>query len=288
MNKSNKYSLLIAAALVGVLASFQNCSKASFSTGSASIGTQSAQFGDLNGDALAQLIQNGEDIKDVPIGTTGGGNTRCHNFNGVTQPLKILVIVDNSGSTDDTDPNKAFRLNLLSTFLANYQSKANFGWNLSYFSGSTAVSLVTQGNQPSFTTGAGMSTALGQYTVINASGNTPYTQALNLLRSAIANDADAVSSYAVAFISDGMPNPAISDANLATLVQDVVKTKPGKVSLSTVYFGSPNAYQNDAPAAIARLQAMALIGGGQFANTVAAGANINFADVLTVPPSLCP
>ena len=74
--------------------------------------------------------------------------------------------------------------------------------------------------------------------------------------------------------------------------EDVFRTaidlKPGHITLSTVYFDKPNAFSSQAADAIARLQAMAVIGGGQFANTIAQGKNINFADVLTVPSSLCP
>lgn len=291
---SNKFakaaSILVT---LGLIIGFQNCAQTKFAGDSSSSSvTNNSAFGGQSGDAVASILQNGGSLPPASIDTVGGGNVTCHNFNAVTLPLKIIAMVDASGSTADTDPQMSFRQDLLSSFVMNYQSKTNFQWNLDYFAGMNAYALINNGSMmsPSFSNASAMSSAISQLVMVGSNGNTPYAAALNMISQAISQDPDFASSssnYAVAFISDGMPNPNISDADLATLVQNIVKLKPGHISLSTVYFDKSNAYSNEAPDAIARLQAMAVIGGGQFANTIAQGKNINFADVLTVPSDLC-
>jgi hypothetical protein len=278
---------------LGLIVGFQNCAQTKFAGGDdTSFSSNNSAFGGQSGDAVASILQNGGTLPPASVDTVGGGNVTCHNFNVVTSPLKILAMVDASGSTADTDPQMSFRQDLLSAFLMNYQSKSNFQWNLDYFAGSNAYALINSGGMqnPAFSTASAMSSAISQLVMAGSNGNTPYTAALNMISKAISSDPDFASgnsNYAVAFISDGMPNPNVSDADLATLVQNIVKLKPGHITLSTVYFDKSNHYSNEAPQAIARLQAMAVIGGGQFANTISQGKNINFADVLTVPSNIC-
>ncbi|PWU17156.1 MAG: hypothetical protein C5B49_09510 [Bdellovibrio sp.] len=243
-----------------------------------------------------------------PTTTTGGGNTACHNFVSVALPLKILIMLDDSGSTIDTDPQRQFRSAVINGMLQNYSSKTNFSWNLSFFQNDTAQTLIPLNSpqNPVFSDAATMSAAVNTWNTSTLDGgDTPYALALNLIDKAIVTDpgfSDPNVNYAIVLISDGMPNPALDDVVLTTAVNTLVNLKQTHITFSTVFFnnclnnttnpgslgtigncGSPT----DDRAAIARLQAMAQVGGGQFANTIAEGSNINLANVLTVPPAVC-
>src|SRR5271167_3498882 len=46
--------------------------------------------------------------------------------------VRILFMVDNSGSTSTTDPNHDYRAQTISTFLSQFGSKTNFSYSFGY------------------------------------------------------------------------------------------------------------------------------------------------------------
>jgi hypothetical protein len=232
------------------------------------------------------------------VTTTGGGNTTCHNFNAVTGKLKILAVVDVSGSAVYTDPNKGFRDQILTNFLTAYSAKTNFNWDLMTFAGTTASSLINSGSSqsPLFGTAAQMQTAIGQFEMIADYDNTPYQAALNLVTTAIQNDADfkanpALVNFSVVFMSDGMPTDMGSPVDTGALqaaIQGIVNISPNHITFSTIYYDLSTDPTEISADAIPMLQAMAVAGGGQFANTLAEGSSIGLGDVATIPGAICP
>ncbi|PWU14470.1 MAG: hypothetical protein C5B49_13120 [Bdellovibrio sp.] len=201
-----------------------------------------------------------------------------------------MVMIDNSGSTIETDPKQAFRLQLLNNFFNNYQAKTNFFWGLSYFGNDEVQSLVGMGPGTAFGDAAAMTNAIHAYTWVFPQGDTPYFLALNALTADIQSDSglkDADTSYAIVFMSDGIPDPAVADNDLIAAVKGIVGLKPNHVTFSTIYFDLTNSIGPDAVQAAARLQMMANYGGGQFANTLFQGANLKLNDIATVPPAIC-
>lgn len=232
-----------------------------------------------------------------PLKTTGSGLSTCHNFEGVSQKLKIITVVDNSGSTDATDPTKDFRGKILNHFVTDFSAKTNFTWNLSYFAGSSAKSVIYQSDDqhPTFTNADNMKTGINQYLAIAAGGSTPYKAALQMVKSAIQNDSDYLSdkkntNYVVVFMSDGMPTDfgdPVDEFELQKAVVELMLLSPGRLTLSTIYFNLSPDPELSVPTAITTLQRMAITGGGQFANTLVEGPHVKLQKIATVPPAIC-
>lgn len=253
-----KSALLAAAG--GLFVTLSACNDAGFSTGG---------IGDL-----AQV--NPFNPFECKIGTT-------------TVKVRVLFMIDNSGSTNTTDPMKAIRVATLRKFIADYGTNANLTYNFGHFSGTTAsmYNMATNlfqvgvadspvGNSSQLTSG------LNAYDKIDSSGNTPYQAAFDSLSATVTADEKAGNKqdYAVVFMSDGQPTDISGAANLNGLVTSL-KTAAGangsRLTLSTVYFGE----RND-NASISNLTSMAKAGGGQFVDTNANG-GVVINDVITVP-----
>lgn len=232
-------------------------------------------------------------------GTTGGGTTggtTCSEvLQNITVPVKLLFVVDTSGSnlTGDfgsnigTDPSKAVRAGSIQEFFNNYGAKPNFSWSMITFSNYSANSLINSNlGIPYISPSASdMQNAITQFLGMTDGGNTPYDSALSLVASEISNDTmtDSRTKYIVVFMSDGMPNPANTDTHFFSAVQNIVGLVPGQVSFSTVYYGSVN------PSASSLMQGMADIGGGNFLNTNTnpTGKYFQISDIVTVPGVVC-
>ena len=219
------------------------------------------------------------------VAGTGGGST-C-DVETIYRKTKILFVVDTSGSnaeatfnviggrstlTPATDPTKQFREGALSDFISNYGAKANFEWSFMTFSGSSAVPYVTSGSNPAFTSSvATLKSSLTQFLSRPDAGATPYSAALQMAARAVTNDPDLNSAdepvYFIVFLSDGFPTdyPAAGGAydstNMNRDVANLVGVAPGRVLLSTVFYG-----QVEIPDAISLLKTMSALGGGQFAS----------------------
>jgi len=215
----------------------------------------------------------------------------------LTQDLRILFLVDNSGSTKATDPHQYYRSQVLKIFLQQYGNKQNLTYLYGFFSGTKAYffdsaigGFHSVGNLP-FGPAVDLTTALNTFNLIPPSGNTPYKAALQLATQSIQNDlqqGSKVKNYILIFMSDGEPTDVSNQPSLPGNLQDLVQkamaliqAAGGTLTLSTVYFNGANV-----AADASNLQLMAQIGGGQFVNTNL-NPNLTINDLITVPGQ-CP
>jgi len=225
-------------------------------------------------------------------GVTSGQGNGC-TAGSTTKKLRILVMVDNSGSTASTDPDQYYRVETLRNFLAVHSASTNLSYGFGYFGDDAFLydmnlGRFIEGSVSSPVGGhAGITGALDAYHALSPSGNTGYTAAFDALRSAITRDESTgnVEDYAVVFMSDGQPTDITGNVTtgIANLV-DALKSAAGAngrshVAISSVYFGSASDSTS-----IGNLRGMANRGGGQFVDTnnlPPGGLSID--DVVTVP-----
>jgi Mg-chelatase subunit ChlD len=279
VSRPNVFSGIVARVLslaIGLFAfiSFQNCSKANFS---ASTAAAAAGVGPL---AIGTNDDNGSGI----VTQTGGAN--CHQeLRSVTVPVKLVFVVDVSGSNvkngkdPGTDPDKAVRGGSIERFFNSYRAKSNFFWNFITFADSSADAMIENANASS------MQTTIDSFMAMDDSGSTPYAAALDKAKLVITDDSAraANTKYIVVFLSDGFPNPAISDSDINSKIQSVLNVVPGSISLNTIYYG-----QEDADAS-ARLKMMAKTGGGNFldVNMNPTGNVFSISDLVIIPGIVC-
>lgn len=189
----------------------------------------------------------------------------------VTGQVRIMIMLDNSGSTATTDPNDKVRVDTVNTFLATYGSKTNLTYSLGYFSQTASIYDMKSGrvdnNGTAFGTAAQEAVALSNFETVAAQNATWYQSAFSALQSTIEADIAAGNNetYVVIFMSDGMNN---DNGNPSTtgMVKSLLAAAPGSAgkslaTVSTVFFGSPD------PSAMANLQGMATAGLGNFIDT---------------------
>lgn len=249
MRAAKQLAIVFAVLVVGVV--FQNCSKVNF-----------------------KATNDGKEIKT----DTGGPN--CHEvLNTITKKVKVIYVVDVSGSNDQTDPDQNVRAGSISRFYNSYSSKTNFGWNGISFSGTTAVTRLLEGD------GKTVTDLVAWLNNHDDDGDTPYVASLDKTVEVINSIpvVDAETKYIVVFLSDGRPDPDVADDVLKKEVDDIVNTNPGRVSLNTVYYGPYS------QAAADRLKMMAVQGGGNFldANKNSTGNMFDIADLVIVPGEVC-
>jgi hypothetical protein len=271
---ANMKKFAVAATALLLIVSFQNCSqqKLSHASGESSGGRGPLNLGNTDNDATGVITQ------------TGGPNCR-NQLNTLTTPIKPVFIVDVSGSnftngaTPGSDPKRIVRGDSIERFFNTFKAKPNFGWSFSTFAGSIANVLLQMGNATS------MSNAIATFRAMSDAGNTPYIAAMDAAKSNIMSDAarTADTRYMVVFLSDGLPNPAVSDATLSAKVQEVIGVVPGKVSFNTIYYGNQDQVASD------RLKMMAQVGGGNFLDTNAnpTGSNFLITDFVVIPSVVC-
>ena len=225
---------------------------------------------------------------------TGTGTNPCPITN-TTQNLRILFMVDNSGSTKTTDPQKTHRISTVQTFLNNYGSKTNLAYSYSYFGG-TALTYDAVLNQfvASSTTPVGNATQAGGAltlfeTLGTASGGTSYGAAFAALNTLVTNDELAAQGegYVVIFMSDGQPTDIGKSADaqitaITTLTNSLLQVAgSGRLTFSSVFFGNSSDAQS-----VSNLSTMAKLGGGQFVDTNVT-TNLSIDNLITVPTQDC-
>jgi hypothetical protein len=211
-----------------------------------------------------------------------------------TENLRIMFMMDNSGSTATTDPSHTYRVKTVQTFIQNYGSHTNLTYSFGYFSGTTAQEY--DSTKSAFeitpTTAFGnsdfLTAALTAYENIKPDGHTPYSAAFTSLQTLAEKDVAAGSkeNYVVVFMSDGMPTDISGNvaSGIITLVDQLRTTvqSNGKslLTVSSVYFGP----ESDA-VSIGNLTTMASEGQGQFVDTNQLTSALSINDVITVPGS---
>ncbi len=211
--------------------------------------------------------------------------------------LRIAFMVDTSGSTKNTDPNKYYRGETLDNFLATYGTKSNLSYSYGVFAGTarfydkTAINFSSSATVP-YGAAADLSRAVSIFksNIVN-DGTTNYKVAFNALQANILADlqrADSPKMYSVVFMSDGQPKDLVAPINNSalTLVKNFTQTivmSGGAVRVSAVYFGS-----NTDQKAIDVLKTIAIAGQGQFINTNVLPNNaLNIDDAISIPGQSC-
>ncbi len=231
------------------------------------------------------------DSKQGLIG--GNGNPTCRDqLSEQTVPVKVVLVVDTSGSNvrqgtnPGTDPDKRQRGGSIQDFFNSYRNQTNFSWSFLVFQGSSAFSLIGNSSvAPNFSLDATeMQQAINRFYDGFDEGNTPYRAALAKAHQAILNDYSSTreTKYIVIFISDGVPDPAVSNSTLRSDIENLMAAKPGQISLSSIYYGPYNQEASD------RLAVMALYGGGGFLDANSSnGQTFQIESVIQVPGTNC-
>ncbi len=264
--------LFIAAGLMALTVSFQNCAQSNFSAGA--------------GDAASNRLGGGYDPND-PLTADLLAVCNKTTFETITKKLRIVLIVDNSGSTLQTDPNK-FRQASIQDLLSRYSGKANFSWQIILFNGTTARALINKNgnvNDPVFADAAAAQAALDVFKAEAGTGNTPYLAALRKAEDAIRLDPEFNSAdapvYVTMFMSDGQPTDS-NDSQILEAEKTLLDRAPTRITLNSLYFGQDNKQTE-----IARLKSMSDLGKGQFTNITSQQAVIKIDDISVVPQSGC-
>ncbi len=204
---------------------------------------------------------------DSAVDTSSGLHTEgdpipgpCQDFTKVSLPLKIIVAIDNTGSTGSnkygtavpqggfvfklgSDNDQKFRQESIAEFLAGVSGLSNITYTLINFQNLTNVqwrrqdpnylaeALINNGGNtqsPAFGDVTSMRAAMANYLKITQDGSTEYFSALALIRKAIINDPDFAGgkqSYAVIFLSDGEPTERLQSDG-STVVWDSATDEP--------------------------------------------------------------
>lgn len=256
--------------------------------------------GGANGGNTANLSAN-------PTGNPPGSGPSCSTvLQSTTENLRIMFMVDNSGSTAITDPNQHYRVQTVQTFLTKYSSKTNFTYFFGWFAGTQAylwddpAATWDANTAAAFGNATALNDALTAYQQISPGGSTPYNAAFTAIQDSIQADESAGNKwdYVVVFMSDGMPTDlgytsssssdiTALDNELIGLVKNLMTTAASNgsslLTFSTVYFGPEG---NADPGAIMHLQDMAKTGNGQFVDTNV-NSNLQIDDLITVPGTVC-
>ncbi len=250
-----------------VMVGFQNCTEQKFSSNEGSVGAP-------------PIYEEGTDNVTGVITQTGGPNCR-NQLQSLTTPIKLVFIVDTSTSNATSDPTRVVRGDSIERVFNTYKAKANFGWSISTFTGTSANVILQMGNA------SAMGNALATFRALaDGPSGTPYEPGLNAARDNILADAPnraPQTKYAVIFISDGKPSPQVTQNFLTSKVQEIVGTAPGAVSFNTVYYGPQSTSASE------RLRLMAQAGGGNFLDTNSnpTGSLFLISDLIVVPGVIC-
>lgn len=218
--------------------------------------------------------------------TTPSTTIKCSDeLSKVTVPVKVLFVIDKSGSNASTDPTMNLRGGAIQNFFDRYKAMTNFSWGLELFNNSQARSLIGTSSANYFSSNTTtVQNAINTFYSSSDVGGTPYRAALQLAISAISGDSSTTSTtkYFVVFISDGVPDPAVADNILAQDISTLMAIHLGRVALSTIYYGSVSTD------AMNRLQTMATLGTGKFLNANSGGTtSFQIDDVVVIPGVIC-
>jgi hypothetical protein len=182
---------------------------------------------------------------------------------------KVMFVVDKSGSNGTTDPGATYRAGTIGAFYNLHAANQYTKWGLITFQdgGANPVILDATGTVGGFTNDmATITAAIGSLAAGN-NGATPYQAAIAATSAAITRDVAANpnerSMYVVVFISDGAPQPAVTDTVLETDIRALLAL--GDVTFNSVYYGPANQETSS------RMLRMANWGRGKFLDTNISG-----------------
>lgn len=291
--------------LVTVIA-FQNCSKNGIAFKESDLAS-SEDINGINGGADDDGRTVGGDTGGAGGGTvggdtggTGGGSVGPDGVCDISMVsgsgiVKVLFLIDVTGSNTATDRDKVWRLNTLEAFLETYQSKPNFEFSFAVFQdyGARAILKNSAGQGIFSKQAADIDAAMNTLRGISDYGGTPYDAAIAITRNIINYDRvsqpTVQAGYVVVMISDGVPTNStyIAEgtgmARLESDVKGLLSEAPGNITLNTVYL-----FNQNYPTASDKkyLQKISSLGGGAF---VEASANevLKVSEVVQIPSKVC-
>lgn len=273
------------------LGAFQNCSKVSFNPESASLDAESA------GSGAATSTATPASSPSTSVNCTA---QQANN-------LRIIFVVDDSGSTRTDDSGAKVRGTAALDFINQNLSATNMTYSYNYFaanngswdfsSSSFTSTASTALPKQAFGSGSQAVTAVNNF-VKNYNGSffqengTDYESSLQYVQNLVLADeaANPGYNYAVIFMSDGQPNRGSSNStNLSADIAALMNAAgEGRLTLSTVYFN--NSQDGDSGEA-SLMQSMATAGEGQYVNAVTDSSSLNVSsmiqNLLTVPSNAC-
>jgi hypothetical protein len=213
--------------------------------------------------------------------------------------LRILFMVDASGSTQTDDPQAVIRTNSALNFINSNLSDSNLSFSYSYFACEepsydySAGEFSSSAKQPFGSASQAVSAVNGFASIypggVKTGCGTNYQDALSALSSLVTADNAAnpgVYSYAVIFMSDGEPTTgADTSATIDPLVTSLLNTVgTSRMTLSTVYFSQTPDSSDEGV-----LDNMAIAGNGQYVNGNSSNLSLStmIQAILTVPSDAC-
>jgi hypothetical protein len=195
------------------------------------------------------------------VNTKSQGNFCISPPEDLNRFTKFMFVVDKSGSNTSTDPGADKRYTNIMRFYDENMTEPYFKWGLIAYVNTEPITYI---ENPYFSQDDAQIRQGIERLREGDSGGTPYGSALartkDVIRQDIQDNRDEESIYMIFFISDGDPTD-ISDVNaLRGLVDDIQQLSPGKIFMSTAYYGPNSA------GAIHRLEQMADAGDGKFVN----------------------
>ncbi|MNK01249.1 von Willebrand factor type A domain protein [compost metagenome] len=179
--------------------------------------------------------------------------------------IKVLFVVDTSGSNANNDNGKTWRLKTINSFINKY-SQNNFYYAFATFAGSNSMAYNVIGGFSNVR--SVINSDVQKLSAVNDTGGTPYQAAMRSAEVVIKDEETqrgGKASYVVVLISDGEPTDTryTKDSNSQNLTEDVQKvlsSAPEKTTLNTVFYTALSASKENT----SYLQKMAEVGGGSF------------------------
>lgn len=207
---------------------------------------------------------------------TTAASKSCTNVTtqSAAEEMRILFVIDQSGSNKNTDPTKKWREQALRSILNKYKYNSKFAFGFITFSVESARSLVYHNDRPAFTKSSqDIEDALGQFLDSTDEGGTPYKSALSLSKQMIsydktANNGDAF-KYSVVLISDGQPSDYSRVSELTADAKAILAISADHIVLNSVFYYDSNIVGSNAGDFTKYLAEFANLGSGKFvvANT---------------------
>lgn len=204
--------------------------------------------------------------------------------------VKVLFLMDLSGSNLTTDANKVWRTQALDSVLSKYGNSSHFFFGFVNFMNSSATSLIQSGSSPIFSNQLPeINSAMVSFQNTADSGGTPYRKAISKAYEMISADIQSSRStdilYSVIFISDGQPSDYSNISQIETDAKALVDLAPDRVILNSIFYynSSRSSYSSDETK---YLNAFAKAGQGKLAvaNT---NESVNVNSLINVTKTIC-
>lgn len=192
-------------------------------------------------------------LKAPPIQAESVGTFCTKDPDDIQRFTKFLFVMDKSGSNNSTDRGAAKRAGGFEKFYNKNKTNPSIRWGMIEFGAKqNAASPLIEGpdGEAVFTDDESLIMDGVEKLRGPDGGDTPYDKALELTRTVIKKDKDdhpnEYSIYMVIFLSDGDPTSPTGNqhAKIMQYTQDVVDIDPGRIFVSTGFYGTSTSGKN--------------------------------------------